>query len=36
MPAAKAENAGIARQFVFNIKLGKIIDNLTFATILRL
>jgi len=29
------ENTAIARQFVFNNKLGKIIDNLTFATILK-
>lgn len=35
MPAAKVENAGNARQFVFNNKLGKIIDNLTFATIFK-
>jgi molecular chaperone GrpE len=31
----KGENARIARQFVFNNKLGKIIDNLTFATIFK-
>jgi molecular chaperone GrpE len=31
----KGENAPIARQFVSNNKLGKIIDNLTFATIFK-
>src|ERR1035438_9132078 len=35
MRVAKAENARIARQFVFNNKLGKIIDDLTFATIFK-
>ena len=35
MPFRCVENTAIARQFVFNNKLGKIIDNLTFATILK-